>query len=61
MNVDEEFTLPIALFMLASLANVALGVSVLAIAWFALGVAFAVVGAVFGDDADPVADLTRRT
>ncbi|WP_157972688.1 hypothetical protein [Haloprofundus halophilus] len=61
MNVDEEFTLPIALFMLASLANVALGVSVLAIAWFALGVAFAVVGAVLGDDADPVADLTRRT
>ncbi|WP_224270462.1 hypothetical protein [Haloprofundus salinisoli] len=61
MNVDEEFTLPIALFMLASLANIALGVSVLAVAWFAIGVAFAVVGVVFGGDADPVADLTRRT
>ncbi|KTG08167.1 hypothetical protein AUR64_00920 [Haloprofundus marisrubri] len=61
MDVDEEYTLPIALFMLASLANVALGVSVLAVAWFAIGVAFAVVGVLSGGDADPIADLTRGT
>ncbi|WP_224448118.1 hypothetical protein [Haloprofundus salilacus] len=61
MDVDEEYSLPIALFMLASVANIALGVSVLAIAWFAVGIAFVVVAVLSGGDADPIADLTRRT
>ncbi|WP_224333199.1 hypothetical protein [Haloprofundus halobius] len=61
MDVDEEYSLPIALFMLASIANVALGVSVLAVAWFALGIAFVVVAVLSGRGVDPVADLTRRT